>query len=34
MDVIGHVSEKDDIKEIEKNGSKHMLINIILQDLE
>lgn len=33
-DVIGHVVEKDDVKEIDKNGSKHKLIDIVFQDLE
>ncbi|KHN45069.1 hypothetical protein glysoja_044443 [Glycine soja] len=32
--VIGHVVEKDDVKEIDKNGSKHKLIDIVSQDLE
>ncbi|KAL5127709.1 hypothetical protein HKD37_14G040082 [Glycine soja] len=34
LDVIGHVVEKDDVKEIDKNGNKHKFIDIVFQDLE
>jgi hypothetical protein len=34
LDVIGHVVEKDDIKEKDVNGRKSKLIDITLQDSE
>lgn len=33
-DVIGHVVEKDTLKNIEKNGKTMMLIEIVLEDLQ
>lgn len=33
-DVIGHVVEKDEIKETDANGKKAKLIDISLEDLE
>jgi hypothetical protein len=34
VDVIGHVVEKDVIKETEKNGKKSKVMDITLEDLE
>ena len=34
VDVIGHVAEKDVIKETEKNGKKIKVMDITLEDLE
>lgn len=34
VDVIGHVAEKDEIKETNTNGKKAKLIDISLEDLE
>lgn len=33
-DVIGHVVEKGDLKENQKDGNVTKLINIVLEDLE
>jgi hypothetical protein len=34
VDVIGHVVEKNDIKETEKNGKISKIIDATLEDLE
>jgi len=34
LDVIGHVAEKDVLKETEKNGKKSKVLDITLEDLE
>jgi hypothetical protein len=34
LDVIGHIVEKDTIREAEKNGKKHRVIDLTLEDLE
>jgi len=34
IDVIGHVVEKDVIKETEKNGKRSKVLDIMLEDLE
>jgi len=34
VDVIGHVAEKDVIKETDKNGKKSKVMDITLEDLE
>lgn len=34
VDVIGHVVEKDALRETEKNGRKSRVIDLTLEDLE
>jgi len=34
VDVIGHVVEKDSVRETEKNGRKSKVIDLTLEDLE
>ena len=34
VDVIGHMVEKDSVREIEKNGRKSKVIDLTLEDLE
>jgi hypothetical protein len=33
-DVIGHVAEKDVLKETEKNGKKSKVLDLTLEDME
>jgi len=34
VDVIGHIVEKDALRETEKNGRKSRVIDLTLEDLE
>jgi len=34
IDVIGHVVEKDVMKETEKNGKRSKVMDVMLEDLE
>ena len=34
IDVMGHVAEKDVLKDTEKNGKKSKVLDITLEDLE
>jgi hypothetical protein len=34
IDVIGHVEEKDVVKETEKNGKRSKVMDNVLEDLE
>lgn len=34
VDVIGHVAERDVVKETEKNGKKNKVLDLTLEDLE
>jgi hypothetical protein len=34
LDIIGHIVEKDPVKETEKNGKKMRLIDTTLEDAE
>jgi len=33
-DVIGHVLEEDNLMELDKNGNKNKMIDIVVQDLQ